>query len=83
MVRFDSSEMGPSQWADGIAKVKRDLETYERERLPMVPEQFRAQQQERLDSTKRGPVPMPPQKHWRTGSPRTASTTFDDSWRRR
>jgi hypothetical protein len=53
MVRFDSSEIGPSQWADGVAKVMRDLDAYERDQLPLLPEEYRAKRQEQIDEARR------------------------------
>lgn len=52
MVRFNSGDLGPSEWADGIAKVVRDLEAYERDRLPQLPEEVRADRQHQLEEAR-------------------------------
>lgn len=52
MVRFNSDDLGPSALADGIAKVIRDLEAYERDRLPQLPEELRTRRQRQLDEAR-------------------------------
>ncbi len=52
MVRFNSGDLGPSELADGVAKIVRDLEAYERDRLPQFPEEVRVARKRQLDAAR-------------------------------
>lgn len=51
-MQFNSRDMGPAQWADALAKNIEDLKAYERDRLPQLPEELRAERQKGIDEAR-------------------------------